>query len=185
MQLTEFLAAGDDILDGTGQTKRQLHVDNTEVGTKPKAVASCKQMLQSGNSGGDGLTILVKEGLRNGQQILVFCSSRNACQTVCKHLSAAIVSVPTNGDSSDLSPVRHQGSRLSGESLTLGRLAIADIISSSVSCGQGGEDGILTTLCAGIRVGVAFAARVQQGNGEEQCAGQHSTEGRHSEGEAG
>lgn len=161
VQLTEFLVAGNEVLDCAGIAKRQLIENSSEhSGTsKAKAISSSKNMAQTVNSGNDGLTILVNEGLRNGQQILVFCSSRNACQAVCKHLSATIVaSSCTGSDSSDRSPMRHQGSRLSGEALILGRLAIADNIACGVATASGGVggDGVVTTLCGGLRVGVAF-----------------------------
>lgn len=134
----------------------------------------------------DELAALVWEGLSNGQQVIVFCSSRNGCQTVCKKISAVLPfmsylkSVEKVGEGKPeetytayLQPLCHAGSKCSGETLTLTRIAIADnllssAIASAVGAGRGDQQelyhrdiktdqsDVISVLCAGIRLGIAF-----------------------------
>jgi replicative superfamily II helicase len=46
--------------------------------------------IQNSNISVDEVSILVAEGLCQGQQILVFCSSRSNCQFICKKLTNAL-----------------------------------------------------------------------------------------------
>lgn len=143
--LQEMVVAAGKVLDTNGKVIRILQ----SAGTDKLNLSDQECVVE-----------LCSEGLRRGQQIIVFCSSRNMCEVSVRLLVEKLTQInPLNiSGSLDAVPVGvvHEGSTHSLETLRLERLACVGRLEDTY-----GEGGLALpvsqeTLLAGLRQGIAF-----------------------------
>ena len=146
--LREMVAAGDSIYDSTGQLVRCVSNDSQPIGhlTESSMVVT-----------------LCVEGLRRGQQIIIFCSSRNVCESTVRMLRTDLLQKTVSPDSSSLDssnesqePLRHCNCPLSANEVVADRQRAVDKLRGYYQdCGYS-----LTksqeTLLEGVSGGLAF-----------------------------
>ena len=150
--LVERLVVGTDICDSTGNA--ECSVDSIVTSLLPshideKIFAKYKTLVS-----------LCIDGLRNGQQVLIFCSTKALCQRICSTLTALFQgydcsiwdsgTTNTTGDKAIAVPVlTHKSNRMNSETLIESRdTAISKIKEESAAYS--------TTLCSGIASGFAY-----------------------------
>eukprot|EP01039_Chlorochromonas_danica_P006257 gene6257-6898_t len=115
--LKEFVLAGPDILDKQGRPVRPSPVEG---------------VAGAGGGGGvgeevEGMIALCREGLAKGQQVLVFCPSKQACQDSCRFLQQRL------GPCSHLAGGGGGGERVPAQTAAYREAMIAQFSSSSSS----------------------------------------------------
>jgi DNA polymerase theta len=84
--LLEHVVIQDEVFDTEGKQKRKLQIQLPTV-NKPKSSSLLDEVAISNNV----LVHLCMEALCSGQQVLIFCPTKFACQEVCQALVALIV----------------------------------------------------------------------------------------------
>jgi hypothetical protein len=140
--LTEYVVIGRDVVDCNEMLVRQLPTQS------------------DGRQALDVIGTLVSEALHKGQQVLVFCPSRNMCSIECRKLtSQANLMYIVHLSATNSTPLTHNGNMIPAQLLRDGRKTLINTLMKAGVDGRPqsstGNDA-LKILCEGIYHGFAF-----------------------------
>ena len=144
--LVERLIVGSEIFDSTG--KLECSINSLSITLPPIIKEKIYKKYEN-------LVSLCIDGLRNGQQVLIFCSSKALCQRICSSLTSIFHDYEClwdkNGISSDkkTSVLTHKSNKMNSETITQNRKDVVGKI-------KGDNAAYSSVLCSGLESGIAY-----------------------------
>lgn len=143
--LVERLIVGSEIFDSTGTLEGNINALSISLPAIIKEKMYSKYEI---------LVALCIDGLRNGQQVLIFCSSKALCQRICSALTTIFHDYDCNWDikgsnSEKKTLLTHKSNKMKAETIIENR---KDVITKI----QGDNATYSSVLCSGIEAGIAY-----------------------------